>query len=62
MQAKTHQVHEDGAGHIAAAAGLVEVDVDPLELQVGVAVIAARGIHAMLVAHHLRGVQWPVCV
>ena len=49
-----HQVHEDGSGHVAAAAGLVEVHVDALQLQVRVAVIAAGRVHAVLVTHHLR--------
>jgi len=47
------QVHEDGAGHEAAAGGLVVVDVDALELEVGVAAIAAGGVDAVLGAHHL---------
>jgi hypothetical protein len=35
------QVHEDGAGHVAAAGGLVKVHVDALQLEVGVAVVGA---------------------
>ena len=27
------QVHQDGPGHVLAAAGLVVVDVDPLQLE-----------------------------
>ena len=51
---EAHQIHEDGAGHVAAAAGFIEVHVDPLQLQVGVAGIAASGIHAVLITDHLR--------
>ncbi len=35
------QVHQDGAGHVAAARRLVEVDVDALQLQVRVAMVGA---------------------
>merc|ERR1719197_1041597 len=47
------QVHEDRARDVTAAGGLVVVDVDPLELQVGVAVVGARRVDAMLVRDHL---------
>merc|ERR1719331_2066735 len=33
------EVHEDGAGHVAAASGLVVVHVDALQLEVGVTVV-----------------------
>ena len=36
------EVHQDGAGDVAAAGGLVVVHVDALELQVDVAVVGAR--------------------
>ena len=29
------QVHQHGPGHVLAATGLVVVDIDPLELEVG---------------------------
>ena len=47
------QVHQDGTGHVAAARGLVEVHVDALQLEVGVAVVRARGVHAVLVGDDL---------
>ncbi len=37
------EIHEDGARDVAAAGGLVEVDVDALQLEVGVAVVGAPG-------------------
>ena len=40
------EVHQDGAGHVAAAGRLVVVDVDALELQVRVAVVGARRVCA----------------
>ena len=43
------QVHQHGAGHVLAAARLVVVDVDPLELEVGVAMVGAGGVDAVLV-------------
>jgi hypothetical protein len=49
------QVHEHGAGHIAATPSLVVVDVDPLELELlrGGPRVAARGVDAVLAADHL---------
>ena len=35
------QFHQDGPRHVAAARGLVEVDIDTLELEVGVTVVGA---------------------
>jgi hypothetical protein len=47
------QVHEHGAGHVAAAPGLVVVDVDPLELLRGDTRVASRGVDAVLAADDL---------
>ena len=47
------QVHQDGAGHIAATRGLVEVHVDALQLQVGVTVVRARGVDTVLIGDNL---------
>jgi hypothetical protein len=49
------QVHEHGAGHVAATPSLVVVDVDPLELELlrGGPRVAARGVDAVLAADHL---------
>ena len=43
------EVHKDRAGNVAAASGLVEVDVDALELEIGVALVRAGRIDAMFV-------------
>ena len=45
------EVHEDGTGDVASASGLVEVDVDPLQLKVRVAVVRAGGVNSVLVGH-----------
>jgi len=47
------QIHQDGAGHIATTGGLVEVDVDALQLQVRVALVGTGGVHAVFVADDL---------
>ena len=47
------QIHEDRTRHVAAASGLVVVDVDTLELEVRVAVVRTRGIDAVLITDHL---------
>jgi hypothetical protein len=47
------EIHENGSGHVSAASGFVEVNVDSLELKVGVAVVGTGGVHAVLVGDHL---------
>merc|ERR1719199_347566 len=47
------EVHQDVARDVAAAGGLVEVHVDALELQVGVAVVRARRVDAVLIGDDL---------
>merc|ERR1712036_140371 len=43
------EIHEDGAGDVTATGSLVVVDVDALKLEVGVAVVGAGGVNAVLV-------------
>merc|ERR1712057_61845 len=43
------EVHEDGAGHVAAAGGLVVVHVNALQLEVGVTVVGTGRVDAMLI-------------
>ena len=43
------EVHEDGARHVAAARRLVVVDVDALELEVGVSVVGSGGVDSVFV-------------
>mmetsp|Transcript_41418 Transcript_41418/g.86943 ORF Transcript_41418/g.86943 Transcript_41418/m.86943 type:complete len:447 (+) Transcript_41418:339-1679(+) len=47
------EVGEDGAGDVAALGGLVEVDVDALELEVAVALVGAVAVDAVLHGHYL---------
>ena len=47
------EIHEDGTGHIAPAARLVEVHIDALELEVAVTVVGASWVNAVLVANDL---------
>ncbi len=53
----THQVHEHGPGHVAATAGLIEVHVHPLQLQVALSLEATIGIDAVFVADYLRSAE-----
>jgi hypothetical protein len=41
------EIHEDGTGDVAAASGLVEVNVNALQLEIGVALVGSGGIYAM---------------
>mmetsp|Transcript_35215 Transcript_35215/g.52280 ORF Transcript_35215/g.52280 Transcript_35215/m.52280 type:complete len:402 (+) Transcript_35215:349-1554(+) len=43
------QIHQDSSGDISSTSGLVVVDIDPLELQVGVTMVSASRVNAMLV-------------
>jgi hypothetical protein len=47
------EVHEHRARHVAPAGRLIEVHVDALELEVGVAVVGAGGVDAVLVRDDL---------
>jgi len=47
------EVHKDGTGNITATGGFVEVDVDALELEVGVTVVRAGRVNAVFVGDDL---------
>ena len=47
------EIHEDGAGDVAAASSFVEVDVDALELEIRVALVGASRVDAMFVGDDL---------
>ena len=47
------QIHQNCARNILSARGLVVVDLDPLELQVGGALVIAGAVDAMLVRDDL---------
>lgn len=47
------QVHQNGPRHILPPCRLVVVDVDALQLQVGVPMVGPRGIYPVLVGNHL---------
>ena len=51
------QVDQDRSGNILAAAGLVVIHVDPLKLQVRVAMVGTRGVDAMLIRDDLPELQ-----
>merc|ERR1719345_330810 len=44
------KVHEDSTRHIASSGRLVEIYIDALELEVGIAVVCTSGIYAVLIA------------
>merc|ERR1712100_682433 len=47
------EVHEDGAGHIAATGSLVVVHVDALQLEVGVTVVGTGRVDTVLIGDNL---------
>jgi hypothetical protein len=47
------EVHEDGAGDVTTAGGLIKVDVDALKLKVRVTVVRAGWVNAMFVGDDL---------
>ena len=47
------QVHQDGPGDILATAGLIVVDVDPLQLKIRSSCIASSGVNAVLIRDDL---------
>ena len=47
------EIHEDGTGDVPATAGLVVIDVDAFELELGIAAVLAGVVDAVLVADYL---------
>ena len=47
------EIHKDGSGDITATGGFVEVNVDTLELEVGVSVVGAGWVNAVFVGDDL---------
>ena len=47
------EIHEDGSGNVSATSGLVVVDVDSLELEIGVTVVGTGGVNSVLVGDDL---------
>jgi hypothetical protein len=47
------EIHKDSSGDITTTSGLVEVHIDPLQLEVGVSVVSTSGIDAVLVGDDL---------
>ena len=48
------EIHQDGARDVAAARGLIVVHIDALQLEVGIPMVGARRIDAVLVRDHLQ--------
>jgi hypothetical protein len=46
------EIHKDGAGNVTATSGFVEVNVDALELEVGVTVVGAGWVNAVFVGNN----------
>jgi len=47
------EIHKDGAGDVTATGGFVVVNVDALQLEVGVSVVRAGGVNSMFVGDDL---------
>jgi hypothetical protein len=47
------KIHEDGTGHVTSAGGLVVVDIDSLQLKIGVSVVGTGGVDTVLVGDDL---------
>ena len=48
------QVHKDSTGDVLSSGSLVEVNIDPLQLKVGVSVVGSSWVNAMLVRDDLE--------
>jgi hypothetical protein len=47
------KIHEDGTGHVTSTSGLVVVDIDSLQLKIGVSMVGTGGVNTVLVGDHL---------
>ena len=43
------EIHKDGSGDVPASSCLVVVDINPLELQIGIAVVGSGGVDSVLI-------------
>ena len=43
------EIHEDGSGNVTSTGGFVEIDVDSLELEVGVTVVRTGGVNTVFI-------------
>jgi hypothetical protein len=47
------KIHEDGTGHVTSTSGLVVVDIDSLQLKIGVSMVGTGRVNTVLVGDHL---------
>ncbi len=47
------EIHQHGAGNIASTGGLIEVNVDALQLKIAVAVVGTSRVNTVLIADNL---------
>jgi hypothetical protein len=47
------EIHEDGSWDVSSSGGFVEVDVDSLELEIGVSVVSTGWVNTVLVGDDL---------
>merc|ERR1719389_1272089 len=47
------EIHEDGSGDVTSTSGFVVVDVDSLELEIGVTVVGTGGVNSVLIGDDL---------
>jgi hypothetical protein len=47
------KIHEDGSGDVPSSGGFIVVDVDSLQLEIGVTVVGAGGVNSVLVGDDL---------
>lgn len=55
--AGAHQIHQNGTWNISAAGGLVEVHIEPFQLQIAAALVRAGGVYAVLVTYNLHDIN-----
>merc|ERR1712018_33574 len=47
------QINKDSSGNVLSTGGLVVVDIDPLQLEIGVSVVGSGGVNTMLIRDDL---------
>jgi hypothetical protein len=47
------KIHEDGSWYVSSTGGFVEIDVDSLELEIGITVVSTGWVNTMLVGDDL---------
>lgn len=57
QQYEAHQIHQNRTWNISATGGLVEIHIQPFQLQITAALVRASWVYAVLVTYNLHDIN-----